>query len=500
MGFVQHFTSQAADLQHVPFYYGIALLLALTYGIYRMVRPKTRHRLPVFKLRDNNVLAVLTEAYKQYPTSPFMLELPGMEMAVLPPADVDTIRGLPESVVSIKKHHYDVFLGEYTYMGTKSDEFDSAMRNVLTRNTPAVLESFTEEVEYAISNTIGPCKDWTPVVARKAMCRVASLMSGRAFVGLPLSRDPDWVEANVNYTADVSKAWMILKMIPQPIRFFVAPFLPHVRSLKRQRKNNEAKLAPVLGEKQSSSPTPANKEKPVGGNLLDWFISQYKTTPTAQELGRDQLLATFASIYNLSNALTYIAFDLAATPEEDVEEMRKELFQVLGEDGVIDKNSLAKLKKLDSFAKESQRLCPPSLVNIPRIVTSPEGLKTSTGDVLPMGTRMTIMSHFINHDPKVYPEPEKFKPFRFSALREVPGNETKYQHASTGLDNINFGHGIWACPGRFFASAQIKVVLAHLLMNYDVKLRKGADKPGQIHYGLAILPDAQAEIMFKSRK
>ncbi|KAF4335429.1 cytochrome P450 monooxygenase monooxygenase (lovA) [Fusarium beomiforme] len=437
-------------------------------------------------------------------------------MAVLPPADVETIRGLPESVVSIKKHHYDVFLGEYTYMGTKSDEFDSAMRNVLTRNTPAVLESFTEEVEYAISNTIGPCQDWTPVVARKAMCRVASLMSGRAFVGLPLSREPDWVEANVNYTADVSKAWMILKMIPQPIRFFVAPFLPQVRSLKQQRKNNEAKLAPLLAEKQSNSSTSA-REKPVGGNLLDWFISQYKTTPTVQELGRDQLLATFASIYNLSNALTYIVFDLAATSEEDVEEMRKELTEVLGSDGVIDKNSLAKLKKLDSFAKESQRLCPPSLgkrrhpltscftvltavVNIPRIVTSPEGLKTSTGDVLPPGTRMTIMSHFINHDPKVYPEPEKFDPFRFSRLREVPGNETKYQHASTGLDNINFGHGIWACPGRFFASAQIKVLLAHLLMNYDVKLKKGMEKPGQIHYGLAILPDAQAEIMFKVRK
>ncbi|RKL38002.1 hypothetical protein BFJ72_g7462 [Fusarium proliferatum] len=495
MGLLQFSASQAAKLQHVPFHYGIALLLAMTYGLYRMVLPKKKHNLPVFKLRDNNVLAVLTEAYQKYPTSPFMLELPGMEMAVLPPADVDTIRGLPESVVSIKKHHYDVFLGEYTYMGTKSDEFDSAMRNVLTRNTPAVLESFTEEVEYAISNTIGPCQDWTPVIARKAMCRVASLMSGRAFVGLPLSREPDWVEANVNYTADVSKAWMILKMIPQPVRFFVAPFLPQVRSLKRQRKNNEAKLAPLLEKKQGSSPALANEEKPVGGNLLDWFISQYKTTPTVQELGRDQLLAIFASIYNLSNALTYIVFDLAATPEEDVDEMRKELMEVLGEDGVIDKNSLAKLKKLDSFAKESQRL-----FNIPRIVTSPEGLKTSTGDVLPTGTRMTIMSHFINHDPKVYPDPETFDPFRFSRLREVPGNETKYQHASTGLDNINFGHGIWACPGRFFASAQIKVVLAHLLMNYDVKLRKGTGKPGQIHYGLAILPDAQAEIMFRSRK
>ncbi|KAM0545782.1 hypothetical protein ACHAPJ_011206 [Fusarium lateritium] len=494
MGMIESLVLQAQGLKHLPVHYSIAVLLVLAYGLYRTLQSKKKHNLPVFKLRDNNVLAILKQAYEQYPTSPFMLELPGMEMAVLPPADVETIRGLPE------KHHYDVFLGEYTYMGTKSDEFDSAMRNVLTRNTPTVLESFTEEVGYAIPNTVGPCKDWTPVVARKAMCRVASLMSGRAFVGLPLSREEDWVEANVTYTGDVSKAWMILKMIPQPFRLLVAPFLPQVRSLKRQRRTNERKLAPLLEEKQSGSSNLDDKKKPVGGNLLDWFISQYREAPTLQQLGRDQLLATFASIYNLSNALTYIVFDLAATSEEDVEEMRKELAEVLGENGIIDKNALAKLKKLDSFAKESQRLCPPSLVNIPRIVTSPEGLKTSTGDILPTGTRMTIMSHFINHDPKVYPEPEKFDPFRFSRLRELPGNETKFQHASTGLDNINFGHGIWACPGRFFASAQIKVVLAYLLINYDVKLKKDAEKPGQIHYGLAILPDAQAEIMFKARK
>jgi hypothetical protein len=293
-----------------------------------------------------------------------------------------------QPLTAFRKHHYDVFLGEYTYMGTKSDEFDSAMRNVLTRNTPAVLESFTDEVEYAISNTIGPCQDWTPVVARKAMCKVASLMSGRAFVGLPLSREPDWVEANVNYTADVSKAWMILKMIPQPFRFFVAPFLPQVRSLKRQRKHNEAKLAPLLEEKQdSSSTTSASKEKPVGGDLLDWFISQYKTTPTVQELGRDQLLATFASIYNLSNALTYIVFDLAATPEEDVEEMRKELTEVLGEDGVIDKNSLAKLKRLDSFAKESQRLCPPSLGKQRHLPASCFAVLTAAQSIFPVSSR-----------------------------------------------------------------------------------------------------------------
>ncbi len=70
-------------------------------------------------------------------------------------------------------------------MGTKADEFDNAMRNVLTRNTPTVLASFTSEIEYAMNNNVGECKDWTPITGRKAMSRTASMLSARAFVGLP---------------------------------------------------------------------------------------------------------------------------------------------------------------------------------------------------------------------------------------------------------------------------------------------------------------------------
>lgn len=257
-----------------------------------------------------------------------------------------------------RKHHYDVFLGEYSYMGTKADEFDSTMRNVLTRNTPAVLASFTAEVEYAVNKMIGPCKEWTAIKPRYAMSRIASIMSGRAFVGLPLSRQEEWVEATVDYTAGVSRAWLILRLIPWPIRFFVAPFLPQVKALKQQRSINEQKLAPVIAEKRSG----AKKDKGIpGGDMLEWFISQYSRTPNAQQLGRDQLLATFASIYNLSNALSYIIFDLAALDPEDVELMREEVLQHVPADGRIDKMNLPKLKRLDSFAKESQRLSPPSL-------------------------------------------------------------------------------------------------------------------------------------------
>lgn len=314
----------------------------------------------------------------QYTNQPFMLSLPGMDMAVLPDSEIETIRGLPESDVSIKcvfefpvasapsstdgaasrKHHYDVFLGEYSYMGTKADEFDSTMRNVLTRNTPAILASFTAEVEYAVNKMIGPCKEWTAIKPRYAMSRIASIMSGRAFVGLPLSREEEWVEATVDYTAGVSRAWLVLRLIPWPVRFFVAPFLSQVKALKEQRRINEHKLAPLLAEKQSG----AKKDKSVpGGDMLDWFISQYSQPPTAQQLGRDQLLATFASIYNLSNALTYVIFDLAALDPRDIELMREEVLQHVPPDGRIDKMNLPKLRRLDSFAKESQRLSPPSL-------------------------------------------------------------------------------------------------------------------------------------------
>ncbi|KAF6816600.1 cytochrome p450 oxidoreductase [Colletotrichum musicola] len=430
-----------------------------------------------------------------------MLSLPGMQMAVLPQSEIETIRSLPESVVSIKKHHYDVFLGEYTYMGTKADEFDSAMRNVLTRNTPAMLACFTAEVEYAIKQNIQATKqDWTTVKPRQAMSRVASLMSGRAFVGLPLSRDETWVEATVNYTQNVSWAWMILNLLPGPVRFVVAPFLPQVRALKQQRAINEHKLAPLLAQRGLAADAAGRGSgHEPGGDLIDWFISQYTHTPSARELGRDQLLATFASIYNLSNALSYIVFDLAATKPEDVEAMRQEIHEVLGPDRVLDKNSLVKMRKLDSFAKESQRLSPPSLVNIPRIVTSPDGLRTSTGHVIPTGTRMTINSHAINQDPAIYPNPSEFDPLRFSRLRDEPGQELKLQHASTGLDNINFGHGLWACPGRFFASAQIKVVLVYLLTHFDVVHKPNAQKNWQKHYGLAILPDSDAEVLIRAR-
>jgi cytochrome P450 len=106
----------------------------------------------------------------------------------------------------------------------------------------------------------------------------------------------------------------------------------------------------------------------------------------------------------------------------------------------------------------------------------------------------------INNDSSLWPNPEKFDGLRFYNLRQQPGSEMKYQHTSTGADNINFGHGIWACPGRFFASAEIKVIMAYLITHYEIKLQPGKGRPGHFHYGFAILPDEGAEVLFRRRE
>lgn len=73
--------------------------------------------------------------------------------------------------------------------------------------------------------------------------------------------------------------------------------------------------------------------------------------------------------------------------------------------------------------------------------------KFKDGLEIPKGTHTTINNQGINMDPSVYKDPEIFDGFRFSNLRDLPGNENKYQFPTTSEDSLAFGNGVHACPG-----------------------------------------------------
>lgn len=57
-----------------------------------------------------------------------------------------------------------------------------------------------------------------------------------------------------------------------------------------------------------------------------------------------------------------------------------------------------------------------------------------------------------------------------------------------------------ASPGRFFAVNEIKALLAHVLINYDVKFEDDRRvPPAPIWYGWYITPNSSVEVMFRER-
>jgi hypothetical protein len=58
---------------------------------------------------------------------------------------------------------------------------------------------------------------------------------------------------------------------------------------------------------------------------------------------------------------------------------------------------------------------------------------------------------------------------------------------------------IYCSPGRFFAANELKAMLAHILLSYDVKMADGGGRPENIWFGRSSLPNTKAEVLFRKR-
>lgn len=93
---------------------------------------------------------------------------------------------------------------------------------------------------------------------------------------------------------------------------------------------------------------------------------------------------------------------------------------------------------------------------------------------------MALPVESIHYDDSIHPNAQKYDPFRF-AHPDLTSEKKRYQAKSTvTLDDgfLSFGvPGRNACPGRFFAVLEIKIFVAHMLLNYDIEPIKTRPKP-----------------------
>ena len=123
----------------------------------------------------------------------------------------------------------------------------------------------------------------------------------------------------------------------------------------------------------------------------------------------------------------------------------------------------------------------------------------SDGTMIPRGTTVAVALDDVHLNEKNYADPLTFDPWRFVKLKEQDTTGRRFDIVSTGLDWLTFGHGRHACPGRYFAAYELKLMLAHLVMNYDVKLENEGVRPKDMWVVSNCMPNPTAEVLFRKR-
>ena len=140
------------------------------------------------------------------------------------------------------------------------------------------------------------------------------------------------------------------------------------------------------------------------------------------------------------------------------------------------------------------------LVSFKRKLMAPHTL--SDGVHLPKDTIIGMASGPMALSARYHRSPQIFDGFRFHRLRQeaLDNAPNAHQFTTTGLGSLMFGHGRYACPGRFFASLESKIVLVNVLQKWDLRLRQGQiERPKNLLLGDSNITDYMAAIEFRAR-
>jgi len=123
----------------------------------------------------------------------------------------------------------------------------------------------------------------------------------------------------------------------------------------------------------------------------------------------------------------------------------------------------------------------------------------SDGTTVPRGTTVAVASRNAHLDENIYPDALNFDPFRFVKFKEQETTGRRFDMVTTSIDSLAFGHGRHACPGRYIAAYELKLMLAHVVMTYDVKLENDGVRPEDKWVVDLCLPNPNAKVHFRRR-
>ena len=453
-------------------------------------------------------------------------DISGKPEVVIPRSQIPWLVDQPEDILSGTAFHYDTLEGEYAFTTPRilQDPYhEHVVHKYLPRRLPALIPDLWDEVSCGFDESWGTdTQTWKEIPVYDSVMFMISRAVNRMIVGLPLCRNEDYLANMRSFAMDIIKTGVILRFTPRWLRPVVGPLAAFPNNV-HYRKTAKYTLPFIIERLEGfrRKQIDLNYEWEVPNDFISWSIMVATEEGRADEMTADMLsrrlmTINFASIHTTTIAVTNCLFDLIASEPslQYLEGIRKEAATLLAEGhGKWTKASLARYHRADSALRESMRVSNFMTRNIGRKVIPRGGITNpAEGWHAPQGTVIGVDMHSIQHDADIYPQPQTYDAFRFSRSREErPSNDNSTGDADVGHPErkntelvttsdifLPFSHGRHACPGRYLVAAEVKMMLAYMVLNYEIEPL--AARPANQWFGQSTVPSTNASIRVRRRE
>ncbi|KAI0180479.1 cytochrome P450 [Hypoxylon sp. FL1284] len=183
------------------------------------------------------------------------------------------------------------------------------------------------------------------------------------------------------------------------------------------------------------------------------------------QLATNANMLIFAGAETTATLLTGAIYLLAMNPDK-LQILAEEVRGSFKSDGEVTLSTVSKLPYMLACLDESLRRYPPIAYGLPRV--APRGGSVVMGRFVPEGTSVAVWQYASNHDPTLWTQPQKFAPERFLGDPAFDGDK---------LDSMRpFSVGPRDCIGKNLAYAEMRLILAKIIFNFDIRIHDDSRK------------------------
>ncbi|KAJ7442451.1 cytochrome P450 [Mycena latifolia] len=429
---------------------------------------------------------------------------------ILPPSMAPWLASMPDEVLNAKNCTFYNVQFKHTVGHpeiTSNDMIDLLIKRELTRTTGTLNPELLEEIEASMVDLFGADGETRKVSVYNTIGRTVGRVANRVFVGKELCSNEEFVMSGNEFAQAVCVSGVILHFFPKFMWPAIAWFtIPNRRASGVAMKDLEPLIQQRIVHMKNKAADPTYLwEEPndfITLMVRESFKRRTKDETSVYSLAYRIVLLNSGAISTTTITATNAVLDIWSAPASQnvVTILREEAKRVFAEhDGEWTKAAVAKLVRLDSAIRESARVSGiggSALARRTKVdVTLPNGV------VIPRDNCVGVSMDGIHFDEDYYPNARQYDAFRFSRPREEPTLASKPRTnedlVTTSTHWLPFSHGLHACPGRFFAANNVKMILAHLLINYDIQ--PYIARPANLSMGDILVVPRAAEMLIRRR-